>query len=183
MSMPGQRFTYADYCLLPEDKRYELVEGDLLLTPAPSVRHQMIVAALLARIYLFADSQGLGRVLTAPTDVILSDENVVQPDLLFVSASRLGIMQPHGGVHGAPDLAIEILSPSNPARDQVLKRKLYGKYGVREYWIVDPQGQTVEVLTRTEGGLQTWQVFPMSTSLESPLLPGFTVRVSDLFRD
>jgi Uma2 family endonuclease len=183
MSLPGHRFTYADYCLLPEEKRYELVEGDLLLTPAPNVRHQMIVAALLARMYVFADSHGLGWVLAAPTDVILSDENVVQPDILFVAANRVGIMKPTGGVHGAPDLVVEILSPSNPARDRVLKRKLYSKYGVREYWIIDPQGQTVEVLTQTGSGLQTQQVFPMGSSIESPLLPGFTLDVAYLFRD
>jgi Uma2 family endonuclease len=77
---------------------------------------------------------------------------------------------------------VEILSPTGTARDQVLKRKLYSKYGVKEYWMVDPEGRTVEVLALMETGLQTWQVFPVGSALRSPLLPGFSLQVDDLFR-
>lgn len=183
MSMPGPRFTYEDYKLLPEDKRYEIIEGDLFMTPAPNFRHQMILSRLLVRLWTFVEAGGLGQVVPAPTDVILSQENVVQPDLLFVSKERLGIVDQNGGVGGAPDLAVEILSQSTLRRDQIIKRKLYSKYGVREYWVVDPEGRAVEILTQTATGLETWRVFPVGSVVTSPLLPGLSISTSDVFAD
>jgi Uma2 family endonuclease len=181
MSLLGPRFTYDDYKYLPEDKRYEIIEGDLHLTPSPSFRHQAIQAELLFRLMAFVKKRGLGQVVAALTDVILSPENVVQPDLLFIGKDRLSMVKGNDGVRGAPDLVIEILSPSTAGRDQVLKRKLYSKYGVREYWIVDPDGSTVEVLTQASSGLETWRVFPVGTEATSPLLQGFSLPVTQLF--
>lgn len=181
MSLPGPRFTYEDYKLLPEDSRYEIVEGELLVTPAPSARHQRILARLLFRLMAYAEAGGHGTVLPAPTDVIFANETVVQPDLLFVARDRLGIINPAGGVHGAPDLVTEILSPSTASRDQVVKRKLYGKYGVQEYWIVDPDAKSIEVLTLGPAGLDTWRVFPSGSSLTSPLLTGLALSIDEVF--
>lgn len=181
MSLPGPRFTYNDYKLLPEGKHYEVIEGDLLVTPAPNVTHQRISRRLFVRLVEFVEWQGAGEVLSAPTDVILSEYNVVQPDLLFVAGNRLEIMDPEGGVRGAPDLVIEILSPGTASRDQVVKRKLYAQYGVREYWIVDPAAKSVEVLTESPQGLETWHVFTGVAILISPLLAGFECPVADIF--
>ncbi|HWI65192.1 MAG TPA: Uma2 family endonuclease [Symbiobacteriaceae bacterium] len=182
MSLPGPRFTYEDYLLLPEDKRYELIEGDFFMTPAPNIRHQAIVGYLFATLWGFVRAHGLGAVFPAPTDVVLSSENVVQPDVLFVSKEQSGIIM-KGAIHGAPDLVVEILSPSTSSRDLVLKRKLYGRFGVQEYWIVDPDARTIEVLTPTASGLDTWRQLSAAETLTSPLLPGFSIPLAEVFAD
>lgn len=128
------------------------------------------------------DGFHLGRLFLPPTDVILAEDQVVQPDLLFVAKERKSIIQ-FDGIHGAPDLVIEILSPSTSGRDQVLKRKLYGKYGVQEYWIVDPEAETVEVLTLTASGLEPWRRFVDGERLTSPLVAGLQITLSDLFAE
>lgn len=184
MSQPDHhRFTYADYRQLPDDKRYEVIEGELLVTPAPNTRHQLILSHLFLKLGTFVAAAGLGNVLPAPTDVILSDENVVQPDLLFVAKERRGILDPKGGVRGAPDLVVEILSPSTASRDLMAKRKLYSKYAVSEYWVVDPDTLSIEVLAETTGGLEAWRVCSVGSALSSPLLPGLTIAVADVFED
>lgn len=160
MSQSGPRFTYADYKLLPEDVRCEVLDGELLMTPAPTASHQRILGRLYLRLGNHVAAGGLGELLPAPTDVILSEENVVQPDILFVGKDRLGIIDPAGGVNGAPDLVIEILSPSTAGRDKVLKRKLYAVFGVREYWVVDPAARSIELMLYAPTGMETWRVFP-----------------------
>lgn len=179
MTLP--RFTYDDYKLLPDDERYEVIEGELLVTPAPNFRHQRILSHLHFRLYAYVEADGLGMVVPAPTDVILDAVNVVQPDLLFVAKERLAIIDTKGGVHGAPDLVVEILSPSTAGRDQVAKRKLYGAFGVREFWIVDPDAQSIEVLTPSGGDLETWRRFEHGSDLHSPLLSGLSFPVADIF--
>lgn len=175
------RFTYRDYCLLPEEKRYELVEGELLMTPAPGgTKHQTVSQRLFKVLEAFVAARNLGRVWFAPLDVILSDEDVVQPDLLYVATARLEIVTERG-LRGAPDLAVEVLSQATRERDLVVKRKLYAKYGVKEYWLVDPDGRTVEVLTLGQEGYETFRVFPEGTVVESPLLPGLRAEVGPLF--
>ncbi|HLO04082.1 MAG TPA: Uma2 family endonuclease [Symbiobacteriaceae bacterium] len=181
MTLPGPRLTYAEYRRLPDDKRHELVEGELLVTPAPSSRHQRISMSLSIRLGSFVLEHGLGTLLAAPTDVILSMETVLQPDLLFVARNREAIIDPHGGVQGAPDLVIEILSPSNATHDQVTKRQLYSQFGVREYWLVDPEAQSVEVLTDQGTGLETWQRMVADGILTSPTLPGLHLPVANIF--
>jgi Uma2 family endonuclease len=181
MTLPGRHFTYEDYLLLPEDQRYELIEGELSETPTPNVRHQRILRNLLLSLSLPVTAGGLGEVLFAPTDVILANDTVVQPDLLFVSRDRQSICDPLGGVHGAPDLVVEILSPSTAGRDQVAKRTLYGKYGVREYWIVDPDARSIEVLSLGAGTLEIWRAFPAGAVLTSAVLPGLRLGVTEVF--
>ncbi|HYF94032.1 MAG TPA: Uma2 family endonuclease [Symbiobacteriaceae bacterium] len=182
MSLPGHYFTYEDYKLMPEEKRCEIIEGELLITPSPTHRHQSLQMRLSHELYSFVMKHGLGDVVTAPMDVILSPENVIQPDVLFVANERLSIINSNGGIHGAPDLAVEILSPSTAPRDQVLKRKLYARFGVREYWIVDSESQTVEVMTLAGSTFDTWQRFTADQSLASPLLPGFAIKLGDIFK-
>ncbi|HYF76283.1 MAG TPA: Uma2 family endonuclease [Symbiobacteriaceae bacterium] len=181
MSIPGPRFTYEDYKLLPEDRRYEIIEGELLVTPAPTARHQGILLELAVKLSIHVKANGLGKVLPAPTDVILTNENIVQPDILFVSSRRLETINQSGGVHGAPDLVVEILSPSTASRDQIVKRKLYSRFGVREYWVVDPASASIEVLVLRDGGLETWRAFPSGTLLSSPLLPDLKIAIDEVF--
>ncbi len=127
-------------------------------------------------------AQGLGAVYDAPFDVILSEEDVVQPDIVFVAAEHRHRLRPEG-LRGAPDLVVEILSPATAERDRGVKQHLYFKYGVREYWLVDPEGQTVEVLTRGEAGFVTVARLSPGRTLASPLLPGFTPDVAAFFAD
>ena len=180
MSMAGPRFNYDDYKLLPEEKRYEIIEGELLVTPAPSVRHQRLLMRLANKLYMSLEMERLGAVLPAPTDVVLDHESVVQPDILFVSTARQEILRSDGAIHGAPDLVVEILSPSTAKRDQIVKRKLYQKYGVREFWIADPEAQTIEVCALGEGSNA---LFTKGSVLTSPLLPRLQVPLDDIFAE
>lgn len=181
MTLPGQRLTYEEYLRLPDDQRYELLEGELVITPAPTSRHQRILIRLTAILEAHTYGQGVGTLLIAPTDVVLSDITVLQPDLLLVLGDRTAIIDPNGAVHGAPDLVIEILSPSTAQRDLEQKRLLYGRFGVREYWIVDPETKSIEVLTQQGPGLETWQRFASGVKLISPLLPGLQIESVSIF--
>lgn len=175
------KFTYEDYLLLPEEKRYELIDGDLYMIPAPRPRHQFISQRIGIPLVQFVEERNLGRVIFAPCDIYLSQQDVVQPDILFISSDRLPIIkEPY--IQGAPDLVVEVISPSDPERDRDLKRKLYSRYGVREYWIVDPEAKTIEILTRYEGSLKTFQTFVAEESLKSPLLGDFQLSLPVVFK-
>ena len=174
------KFTYDDYVLLPEDKRYELIGGDLIMTPAPLTTHQRVSQNINNSLWSFVKDRELGKVLYAPVDVVFSEEDVVQPDILFIAKDRLGILT-EKNVKGAPDLVIEILSLSNAKMDLVIKKKLYAKFGVREYWIVHPDEKSVEVMTWAEKGFKTVQVYLHNTLLRSPLLRDFSMPVNEIF--
>lgn len=174
------RFTYHDYLHLPEDKRYEIIDGDLHMTPAPLMKHQKVSGHLYRILHEWADKESRGEVFYAPVDVILSDEDVLQPDLLFISQERLGILT-EKNVQGAPDLVIEILSPHSQEWDRSIKRKLYEKYGVREYWMVDLEAQSIEVLPLTDEGFKTLRVYTKGTHLKSPLLENLSFSVEEIF--
>lgn len=174
------RITYQDYLQLPEDSRYEVLEGDLRMVPAPGMFHQRVLSKLYNVVMRHVEPMGLGQVYFAPVDVILSEDAVVQPDLLVVLADNLSIMKPEG-VNGAPDMVVEILSPGTAARDRGIKRRLYGRYGVREYWLVDPQEHTVEVTVQRDGAMETYSLVHAGGRVESPLLSGLEIAVDDLF--
>jgi len=141
--------TYSDYAALPDDgRRYELHQGELSVTPAPGVRHQRVIIPLGSRLYEHVRARGLGEVLVAPTDCILSNVTVVQPDILYVATDRQTIISERG-IEGAPTLAVEVLSPSTARLDRDRKMKLYAEYGVPYYWIVDPETRSVEAYTLT----------------------------------
>ncbi|MCL4514465.1 MAG: Uma2 family endonuclease [Firmicutes bacterium] len=171
---------------MPAGLRYELVEGELRMVPSPSVFHQEISKRLLRILLEWIEDRGLGMVYDAPIDVVLSEHNVVQPDLLYISRERLGIIK-EANIWGAPDLAVEILSPSTAEWDRVTKRRAYAKYGVHELWIVYLEGHSIEISTLQATALQSyelaaWQTFPEGTVLKSPLLPGLELDLSRLFR-
>jgi len=132
-----KKYTYEDYLKTPEDKRYELIEGELLMTPSPITSHQRISRKIEFLIEKFVTENDLGEVFYAPYDVHLDDENVVQPDIMFISKGRSKIIG-EKNLLGAPDLVVEILSESTAYRDLIQKKKLYAKFGVKEYWIVVP---------------------------------------------
>jgi Uma2 family endonuclease len=136
----------ADYFALPDEPRCELLYGRLLVTPAPVVRHQSVVARILHLLLDLADSSG-GFAVASPVDVVLADHSVVQPDVIFVAAARRSIVGDR--VIGAPDLVVEVLSPGTARRDVGEKLRLYAEAGVPEYWIVDPVLGTFEFLEKT----------------------------------
>ncbi len=174
------RFTYQDYLNLPEDRRYELIDGDLLLSPSPTERHQRALLNLAVLLSAFAEANHLGRVYVAPFDVVISDTDVMQPDILFVSnerASRIG----ERAVHGTPDLVVEILSRSTAERDRTIKAKLYARAGARELWLLDPVAKTFEVFVNTESGFQSNSISGADQIARSPLLPDLAIEVAKLF--
>ncbi len=180
MTQPGIKFTVDDYMTAPEEKRYQLLDGEMVLAPSPTSRHQAIVRELSAALHRFVTEHELGQVWFAPLDVVLSDHDVAQPDLLFVSSARAGIVT-EANVQGAPDLVAEVLSPGSTQHDRGYKRTLYGRSGVREYWIVDPESRTVEVYVAGDHGLYHQATYGRGEALTSPLLPGLAIDLEAVF--
>ena len=177
---PIIKFTYKDYLNTPEDKRYELLDGELVTIRAPGELHQSISAQLGWRLVQFASENSLGRVYHAPFDVVLSDTDVVQPDLLFVSNERGHIITPEN-IQGVPDLVIEILSSSTATRDRTFKRTLYARHGVNEYWMVDTTKKTITVLLLGDRGFEVVDIYGEGETLTSPTLQGFRLNLDDIF--
>ena len=183
MSIPNpaiKKFTYEDYLNAPEDERYELLAGELVVAPAPGERHQSFSIRLGWKLIQFVDENRLGEVYSAPFDVVLSAWDVVQPDLLFVSNARAGIIT-DANLQGAPDLVVEILSPSTAERDKTFKYALYAEHGVGEYWIVDTDAKTITVLLLGERGFAVAGIYGAGETLESPTLRGFALDLGDVF--
>ena len=177
---PKPKLTYEDYASLPDDERCELIDGELIPMPSPKEIHQSVSGTLFMSVGMFVRITGLGRIYFAPFDVILSPTNVVQPDLIFVSSARAHIIT-EDNIRGAPDLVVEILSPSTAGYDRTTKRNLYARHGVREYWLIDPYGKTATVLILGANGYNTHAVLGEGDILTSPTLPGFALNLSDLF--
>jgi Uma2 family endonuclease len=177
---PALRFTYDDYLLLPEDRRYEIIDGDLFMTPAPTPYHQRVTFNLAAALREHVQEHSLGEVLIAPCDVVLSATDVVQPNILFVASDRLSIIG-EKYISEAPDLVVEILSPATADRDQDLKKKLYARFGVRGFWLADPDRKTVEVLVNTTEGFRRESLFGVAETLRSPLVPGLKIPLAEAF--
>ena len=158
---PGVKLTYDDFLLFPDDgKRHELIDGEHYVTPSPNLKHQAVSRNLVTTIATFLRAQPIGKVYAAPLDVVFSHSDVVEPDLLFVSTSRLDVLTAKN-VQGAPDLVVEVGSPSTRRRDEKLKHQLYERFKVTEYWVVDPD---IDVVT-------------------TPLLPGLELPLSEIFAD
>lgn len=171
--------TIDDLMNLPPEVRAELIEGELFMSPAPGARHQEIVANLTSAMSPFVRTRKLGKIYPAPIDVVLSPKVVLQPDLVFVSSGQLDKVATR--IECAPDLVVEILSPSTDVRDRVVKRDLYGRHGVREYWLVDPETRTVEVLKRQGDSLVLHAVFEEDDAVASTVLTDLNLRVQTVF--
>jgi len=180
MVITATRLTYQDYLSMDGDERYELIDGELIMVGAPNEAHQLTVGALGTRMYVFSDDRELGKVFFSPFDVLLSDTDVVQPDILFVSNERAHIRTP-ANIRGAPDLVVEILSPSSTSRDWRDKFELYSKHGVKEYWIVDPENRVVWLALRRGGALEIAGTYGIGDTVSSSVLAGFSVKVDDIF--
>ena len=176
--------TYQDYLDIPGDDRYELINGEFILVSAPNTGHQTVGIRLGSRMYFFVEEDNdLGRVFVAPTEVILTDPegiNIVQPDIIFVSRERERIIT-RANIQGAPDLLVEILSPSTGRRDRTTKRDLYARHGVKEYWIADPDAQTVSVMLLKDGEYDVVGNYGIEDTLTSPTLEGFSVSLNRIF--
>jgi Uma2 family endonuclease len=174
-------WTYEDYRTLPDDgRRYEVIDGDLLMTPAPSTTHQRVSKRLEKAFLLQVEDAGLGVVYNAPIDVIFSQTRVVQPDLVVVLKRREDIITERG-IEGAPDIVVEIVSPSTRSADLHSKRNLYASEGVSEYWIADPEARTVEVLELGDEGYRTRAVCRSGGRLDSGVVP-LDLTVDEVFR-
>ena len=174
------RQSLADFHALPEGTLAQYFDGEVLMSPAPLFLHQRVVARLHVAFARFVEDRGLGEVLPAPLDVTLSDTLVVQPDVVFISHARDGIVT-RRGLSGAPDLVVEVLSPSTAYYDLTLKRDAYEAHGVDEYWIVDPERETVTVLAREDGRYRTHADLRGAGRAASALLDGFAVEAETLF--
>jgi len=178
------KLTYADLLAFPEDgKRHELIDGEHYVSAAPTLRHQAVLKNLFFVLHAFVRTRGLGEVFFAPVDVVLSDQDVIEPDLLFVRRESLAILEERC-VRGAPDLAVEVISPSTRNTDMSRKRRAYRRFGVGEYWLVDPLAETVAVF---RGG-GDWQEPAARLShatgpdtLTSPLFPNLVLTLDQIF--
>ena len=179
-----RHWTYDEYARLPDDgKRYEVIAGDVYMSPSPQPRHQRAVSRLNAALEMFTQEHGIGDLYPAPTDALLSEDDYLVPDMMFVRRDRLDIVTTRG-IEGAPDLVVEVVHEVTELRDRGIKRERYAMYGVPEYWIVDPWRRQVDLYrlaadaevptTLTEGTL-AWQPVP-----DGPIL---TVDVAELFDD
>ena len=175
------KYTYADYLETSDDERYELLHGALVMAPAPREIHQSILGRLHIDMGVFLDEHNLGYIYFSPFDVVLSDENVVQPDLLFISNERAHSITPDN-IQGAPDLVVEILSPATAERDRTVKFELYAEHGVQEYWIVDPDARSITVFLLNEGEFEEVDTYSEGETLTSPMLAGFTFKLDGKFR-
>jgi Uma2 family endonuclease len=177
------KFTYEDYLLFPDDgRRHEIIDGEHYVTPSPVTKHQRVSLRLATAFQSAARGRNVGEVLAAPMDVVLSDLDVVQPDLLYVSAARAAIVR-EKNVQGAPDLIVEILSESTRKTDEIVKRKLYERCGVREYWIVDPEVETVKIYRLTGKAYKRTAELSRETgdTITTPLLSKLKISLRDLF--
>ncbi|MGB9782274.1 MAG: Uma2 family endonuclease [Moorellaceae bacterium] len=178
-------YTYDDYLKIDDGHRYELIEGELVLTPSPGTLHQFVVGNIFKILDEYARRSGAGKVLFAPVDVVLDEpakHNVFQPDVIFISQEREGIIE-EGRVNGAPDLVVEVLSAGTIRRDRGKKSRQYFKSGVREYWLVDPQERLVEIFVPGEKDWQRAGVYEEGDeeSISSTVLPGLGARAKDIF--
>jgi Uma2 family endonuclease len=175
------KFTYEDLKLIPPDRnRYEIVDGELFVSPAAKTLHQIIVVNLLTILNLYIRQRRLGRVLAAPYDVVFALGTVLEPDVLFVSNARLHYIG-EDNLSGPPDLAVEVISESTRRLDREVKLKQYALYEVSEYWLVGPEGNSVEVFRLKEEGYELAERLGFGDTLTSALFPGLKLAVASLW--
>ena len=178
-----ERYTYADYAELPEGAPYELIKGTLVMAPSPSAEHQRVLRRLAWSIQQHLDTQDQsvsGELFFASLDVFLTDDTIVQPDLIYIASTRDDIISDQH-VAGALDLVVEIFSPSTAHRDVGVKKRLYEQHGVREYWTLDPSTQSVEVHANTESGFVQQARVVETGMVSSTVVPEFELEVGPLF--
>ncbi len=173
--------TVDDYRATPEGTRYQLIEGELIMSPSPNLNHQQIIWNFIRIFDRHLEKNPVGRAFVSPFDIYLSDHDVVQPDLLFISTARLSILA-DDGLHGAPDLAIEVLSPSTAQLDKKSKRILYARHGAKELWLVDPLLLQIQVYDFARDTAKPVRLVEENETFSTPLLPGLTVSAAEVFK-
>jgi Uma2 family endonuclease len=179
------KLTYDDFLLFPDDgKRHELIDGEHYVTPSPNRKHQKVSLNISLRIGNWLEQHPIGQIYYAPFDVIFSTFDVVEPDLLYMSNERAAAVLTDDNVQGVPELVIEIGSPSTRQRDETIKRHLYERSGVSEYWVVDPEIDVVRVYRRGAEGFERPQELRADAgeTLTTPRLPGLPLPLSRIFR-
>ncbi len=176
------KMTTKEFFELPEGPPYfQLIDGDLYMSPSPRRYHQRISMLLGSELHAFIEDHELGELYAAPSDVVLNGHTVLEPDLYFVSRERAHILNDQG-TNGAPDLVVEILSPSTAKLDVGVKRKLYAESGVREMWVVVPEAKTVEVYRFAENAAGSATTLGVQDSLTTEIFLGLTLVIRDIFR-
>ncbi len=181
---PAQgQWRYEDYLHLPDDgRRYEIIEGVLYVANAPSTEHQYTAFKIAFQLELFVQQKGLGTIFTALYEVHLSENSrPVQPDVLFIRSERMGLLSKQA-FEGAPDLIVEVISPSSIRLDRTIKFDAYERYGVAEYWLVDPKARLVEVYTWARGEYALFGQYTGEDVVASKLLEGLQIKASLLFQ-
>ena len=176
---PEKGWTYEDYLGLDDEVRFEIIGGKAFMSPSPELFHQRWSRQILVAIERHVEAHKLGEVFYAPIDVVLDRENVVQPDLVFVSAANVGLLE-RRGIMGAPDLVEEVISPGSVRRDRYDKRELYARFGVKEFWLADVANRSLEVLTLQNGGYQLSSCATGEGKIRSNMLPGFELDLARL---
>jgi Uma2 family endonuclease len=182
----GMKLTYDDFVLFPDDgKRHELIDGEHYVTASPNTKHQQVLLELAFLIRSWLEDHPVGRLFVAPLDIVLSQFDVVEPDLLYLSHERAAEVLTEQHLRGAPELVVEIGSPSTRQRDETIKRRLYERKGVSEYWVVDPELDVVRVYRRD--GERFARPLELSReagdTLTTPLFPGLDLSLNRIFRE
>ena len=183
----GLKLTYDDLLLFPENdgKRHELIDGEHCVTASPNLKHQQVSKNLFLLISSWLEQHPVGSVWYAPLDIVFTNVDVVVPDLLYLSNERRAEIATAKNIQGAPELLVEIGSPSTRTRDETLKRRLYERSGVDEYWIVDPETDVVRVYRRQATTFTRVSELSREAGdvLATPLLPGLELPLSRIFRE
>jgi Uma2 family endonuclease len=180
------KLTYEDFVLFPDDgKRHELIDGEHYVTPSPNTKHQAISVNLAGMIWGYLQQRPIGRVFMAPLDVVFSDFDTVEPDLLYLSNARVATVLTPKHAKGAPDLVVEIGSKGTRKRDETIKRRLYERFGVSEYWVIDPQIDTIKVYRRAGDRYKRAAELSLEDGdvLTTPLLPGLDLPLAKIFEN
>ncbi len=173
--------TARDFERLPEGSPYQLIAGELIMSPSPTFLHQDIILNIAVRLTPFIQKNGLGKVILSPMDVYLTEEDVYQPDLIFIRKENVHLLDPNDRIRFVPDLVIEVLSPSTGSYDYSRKKRIYCECGVREYWIIDPEDRTIEIMVKEGAFYQTVALLRPPDKIESAMFPGFSMKVEEVF--
>jgi Uma2 family endonuclease len=175
--------TFADLERMPDDgRRYELYDGEVVVVPSPLPRHQMVLNRLMEVLGAYARQHG-ATCLAAPLDIVFSENTVLQPDIVFFSSERRHLIHPDRVIRDPPDLCVEILSPSTAGRDRRSKKEIFARFGVKEYWIVDPAGAAFEQYGLEAGRFRLLTSAGAADIVTSPLLPNLSFSVGQIFQD
>ena len=180
------KLTYDDFLLFPDDgQRHELIDGEHYVTPSPNMKHQRVSGNFHFLIRGWLEQHPVGEIFYAPFDVVFTRFDVVEPDLLYMSHARARDVLTSANVQGVPELVIEIGSPSTRKRDETIKRRLYERDGVSEYWIVDPDLDVIRIYAREGDGFGRARELAAEAgdTLSTPLFEGLGLRLDDVFRE